>query len=121
MSRSQTRRRGYWHEKAELLEVALFPCGVTLPDTVEPDCAYMHQKRCYGILFKTRGSVLQDLGSQSKVLGAKMGMLAHTTFTCGSEPESAPSFALYCFLEVALTANGKWKLMARTTENTFFR
>ena len=92
--------------EADLINVSYFHVVFTLPDHLnEP--ALRNPKLIYGLLFKTAWGVLRDFGANSKMLGAKMGMIA-VLHTWGQNLSLHPH--LHCIVPAGgITKQGKWK------------
>jgi hypothetical protein len=97
-----------WIQKREqeLLCVPYFHVVFTLPSELNRLCLY-HSTAVYGILFKVAWETLQDFSSNSKHLGAKIGMIS-VLHTWGQNLSLHPH--LHCIVPAGgVTKSGNWK------------
>lgn len=100
--------REQWISKreTELINAPYFHVVFTLPDQLNP-LALGKPKLIYGLLFKTAWSVINDFGTNPKMLGAQTGMIS-ILHTWGQNLSLHPH--LHCIVPAGgVAANGKWK------------
>jgi len=103
----QTLSKERWidSQKNNLLDVGYFHVVFTIPDTLKT-LIFQNQKKLYTILFKSAAETLQELSSDKKYLGAKLGFTS-ILHTWGQNLMHHPH--LHCIVPGGgLNSIGKW-------------